>query len=1152
MRESVGPTRPFYVTGGALKPEEPSYVERRADTELFESLLAGDFCYVLTARQMGKSSLMARAAKRLEQEGVSSAIVDLTQIGSERGAQAAAQWYYGVAYEVHRRLRIGVPLRPWWQERSDLPPAQRLTHFLRELVLTHCPGRVVIFVDEIDSTIGLPFADDFFAALRACFNARAIDSAFERLTFVLLGVATPDQLIQDPARTPFNIGKRIDLADFTLEEAQKLAPELHLDAVEAGRRLERVLHWTAGHPYLTQALCRAVRDKGESRTVEEVVDPRVEDLFLSSRAQREETNLKHARARLERRGPEGRRLLQLYSRVRLGRLVPDQPTSPLFAQLKLAGVVKATDEGRLAVRNRIYEAVFTPEWSKAAMPPDRGKQLAAVTLLVSLAGVIVWYAAFQPRAYERALLSAIEDDGFNTALEAYTSLRANPFSKSLATDLMQRFWEQRGMRYALANRRDESLLSHIQGLTLKDTAGLRRQAGNLVGSDYTRVLLTLRHPAEVREVVFSPKGKILVTRTKETIGLWEAQTGKALAPPIQQKAYLPRVVLSSDGRTLATGTEDGNLRLWDSLTGKPVALFWGRRSPVSAVAFSPDGERIAAGYTDGSIQLWNTRRTAPGPLMKHRTLILSVTFSPDGHSLASGSADHTARLWDASTGKQIGSPMQHKDSVPIVAFSPNGRIIATISGDDTAQLWEVATGRPLLSPLLHRGDVFSIAFSPDGFMLATASEDNTAQLWDTRTGRPIVPRLRHRGSVYALAFSPNGHILATGSADNTVALWDVHTGKLLTPPLWHEGSVLAVAFSHDGQSLATGSKDGTARVWGIPTRSSPQFKQPHSLTGSSIALSSDGTSVFLGSIDNSVSLFDARTVKPLLTFSGHAKVVNAMALSPDGRTLATASGDKTVRLWNSRTGEPLAPPLWHDAYVFAIAFSPDGRALATGSLDGTARLWNSHTGKPLTLPLQHPAGVIAVAISSDGEKLATACGDETVWLWSTRSGKQAVPPLQHAANVFTLAFSPDSRTLATGSSEYTVQLWETQSGKPLVLPALRLQSQPRTIAFSPSGKMFFVATDRWLNSYSWHSGKATPRSSQLLHGVWSKAFRFLADCDQCLQVALRDTGSSYHLESVHLDGPIDSPIEGDPKELLEKWKVRLGLTFDDQMRPAPY
>ena len=230
--------------------------------------------------------------------------------------------------------------------------------------MAHHPGKVVVFVDEIDSTIGLPFSDDFFAALRACFNARATEPDFDRLTFALLGVATPDQLIRDQTRTPFNIGKRIDLTDFSPEEAQGLAPGLHADPGEAGQRLERVLHWTGGHPYLTQALCRAVREKGQAGTAEQAVDPRVQELFLAAQAQKEETNLKHARARLERPGAEGRRLLQLYRRIREGKPVPDQPTSPLFAQLKLTGAVKTTNEGLLAVRNRISPCVsgtFGPE-----------------------------------------------------------------------------------------------------------------------------------------------------------------------------------------------------------------------------------------------------------------------------------------------------------------------------------------------------------------------------------------------------------------------------------------------------------------------------------------------------------------------------------------------------------------------------------------------------------------------------------------------------------------------------------------------------------------------------------------------------------------------------------------------------------------------
>src|SRR5207237_3613842 len=85
---------------------------------------------------------------------------------------------------------------------------------------THTPTRVVIFIDEIDFTRSLPFsADEFFAAIRECYNARAQDPVWKRLAFCLLGVASPSDLIRDPRLTPFNIGRRIELTDFTAVEA---------------------------------------------------------------------------------------------------------------------------------------------------------------------------------------------------------------------------------------------------------------------------------------------------------------------------------------------------------------------------------------------------------------------------------------------------------------------------------------------------------------------------------------------------------------------------------------------------------------------------------------------------------------------------------------------------------------------------------------------------------------------------------------------------------------------------------------------------------------------------------------------------------------------------------------------------------------------
>ena len=75
----------FFVVGGTLEPTEPSYVEREADKELEALIQAGKFGYVLTARQLGKSSLITRTADRLKKKEVRTAIIDLTRIGKVAG-----------------------------------------------------------------------------------------------------------------------------------------------------------------------------------------------------------------------------------------------------------------------------------------------------------------------------------------------------------------------------------------------------------------------------------------------------------------------------------------------------------------------------------------------------------------------------------------------------------------------------------------------------------------------------------------------------------------------------------------------------------------------------------------------------------------------------------------------------------------------------------------------------------------------------------------------------------------------------------------------------------------------------------------------------------------------------------------------------------
>src|SRR5215211_7740685 len=206
----------IYTVGGTVQAGSGIYIPRQADDQLLELCRAGKFAYVLSSRQMGKSSLMVRTMERLTAEGIRCVTIDLNEIGTQTNAE---EWYLGLLTIIEQQLELRTDPIAWWHEHGRLGATQRLTLFIQKVLLAEVSECVVIFIDEIDTTLSLTFTDDFYAAIRALYTARAPVPAYRRLLFLLICVVTPSDLIRDPQRTPFNIGQRVDVTDFTFEEA---------------------------------------------------------------------------------------------------------------------------------------------------------------------------------------------------------------------------------------------------------------------------------------------------------------------------------------------------------------------------------------------------------------------------------------------------------------------------------------------------------------------------------------------------------------------------------------------------------------------------------------------------------------------------------------------------------------------------------------------------------------------------------------------------------------------------------------------------------------------------------------------------------------------------------------------------------------------
>ena len=296
-------------------------------------------------------------------------------------------------------------------------------------------------------------------------------------------------------------------------------------------------------------------------------------------------------------------------------------------------------------------------------------------------------------------------------------------------------------------------------------------SGYCFGQDGQQVVTLKGHSAGVEGIAFSPNGKLLASGGWDyNLKIWDVSDQKEIAS-YSCKGYEVRCVAFNPAGTLvAAGTRDNYVRVFSLTSKEPVAILKGHGMPIRGLAFSPDGRILASSSGDRSIKLWDTEKyTLLHTLKWHGASVNAVIFSPDGKLVVSAGSDNAVKVWNPQTGELIRTISTFKSGINAIAYSSDGRYIA-FGGFKEIKVMDSNSWQEVESLKGHTDEVTSLAFSPNGTALLSGGNDRLMLLWDWQKGE-ILTTTKDPNKINSVAFSPNGKVMASAGDDKTVKLY---------------------------------------------------------------------------------------------------------------------------------------------------------------------------------------------------------------------------------------------------------------------------------------------------------------------------------------------------------------------------------------------
>lgn len=648
-------------------------------------------------------------------------------------------------------------------------------------------------------------------------------------------------------------------------------------------------------------------------------------------------------------------------------------------------------------------------------------------------------------------------------------------------------------------------------------------------------------------------------------------------------AILFCVAASPDGKLIAAGGSNGEIRLWDAESGNLRYVYRGHRGPVRSIAFSPNGKMLASGGADHLVRLWSaeeiaisefselaqtgfrsasplaTFQTSPhspsngshedldlqesptafGRILRgHTARVTSVAFHPTGTMLASASVDQTVRLWDVMSGETRAVLHEHEQPVWAIRFSPDGNTFASADGAGMIYLWD--SQRAELQQVLGGGHVAlvrSIAFDPKGRWLASAGHDCRLIVWDLSNGEVYKIFKPSQDIFVTTAFSPDGAYLAVAGDEHTIYLFSTETWQHLYPLRIHADLVCEITFGPNNETLISVGVDHLVCVWDLQA-----LRIRHRLSGYSkrintLAFHPSGQYLVSGHYDRGIRLWDIAQQQVLHTIPCTSIGTNSLAFSGDGTLLASGHDDSNVYVWKFTQNEIQPKRLYvlrgHRRDVTGVIFYTEPqdanhqgplRLISSGE-DRHIGIWELEYGQLSSFLMMESGPLWYLQCNAAGTLLATI-DDHNIHLWEMPEGNYLKELRGHTKFVWGLAFSPDGHWLANGGSDGSIALWDISDHTNIKLHTLLHGHTDRifVVAISPDGKYLACGgADSSVSLWNLHSQELIYRFVGHTHWVYALAFspdgRTLASGGWDETIRLWNVESGQPLTLLHTPGP---------------------------------